>query len=253
MPVDAERLAKTLAHLRSSDFQSMGVAVALQRVVDDAQTVFEVTGTGLMFMDDEQVMRYVAASDDPGRVLEVAQEEHGVGPCVDALINDVVVRADDIERDARYAAIAPIIVPVGVRAVLGLPVHIGGAAIGSLNAYCDHPTEWDDASVDALGAFASVIETIVASALLSERQSHVVAQLEYALQNRVTIERAVGVIMMRENLDAVSAFNRLRDEARHGRRKVADVAQKLLDPFGEKLSQALRPPPPPPRPAPPPL
>jgi GAF domain-containing protein len=240
MPVDAERLAKTLAHLRSSEYQAMGVAVALQRVVDDAQAVFDVTGTGLMFMDDEQVLRYVAASDDPGRVLEVAQEEHGVGPCVDALINDVTVRVDDMEHDARYLAIAPVVAPVGVRAVLGIPVHIGGASVGSLNAYCDRPNQWDDSSIEALRSFGSVIETIIATALLSERQSQVVAQLEFALQNRVTIERAVGVIMMREQVDAVGAFNRLRDEARHDRRKVADLARELLERFGERQESMVR-------------
>jgi GAF domain-containing protein len=231
VPIDAARLEKTLAHLRSHDFQEVGVAVALQRVVDDAQSVFDVTGTGLMFMDDEQVLRYVAASDDAGRVLEVAQEEHGVGPCVDALINDVVVHVDDMEHDERYRAIAPVVVPVGVRAVLGVPVHIGGASVGSLNAYCDHPNEWDESSVGALHAFVSVIETIIAAALLSERQSHVVEQLEYALQHRVAIERAVGIVMMREQTSAVGAFNVLRNRARRQRRKVADLAHELLDTF----------------------
>jgi GAF domain-containing protein len=231
MPLDSERLDSTLAHLRSSDLSSAGVAVALQRVVEDAKAVFDVTGTGLMFMDDEQVLRYVAASDDSGRVLEVAQEEHGVGPCVDALINDVVVTVTDMEHDERYTAIAPHVVPVGVRAVLGVPVHIGGASVGSLNAYSNEPNDWDDSTRDAMHAFVSVIETIIAAALLSERQSHVVEQLEYALQNRVTIERAVGVIMQRDQIDAVSAFNRLRYEARKQRRKVAELAQESLERF----------------------
>jgi GAF domain-containing protein len=229
MPVDSERLQQTLAHLRSSDLGAVGVAVALQRIVDDAQAVFEVTGTGLMFMDDGQVLRYVAASDDPGRVLEVAQEEHGVGPCVDALINDIVVVVTNMEHDARYSLIAPIVVPVGVRSVLGVPVHIGGASVGSLNVYCNEPTEWDESATDALRAFVSVVETVIAGALLSDRQSNVVEQLEHALQHRVTIERAVGIIMEREQLDAVSAFNTLRDRSRSQRRKVADVAQEMLD------------------------
>jgi GAF domain-containing protein len=231
VPVDNERVQKMLARLRESDLGASGVAVALQRVVDSACAVFEVTGTGLMFMDDEQVLRYIAASDDPGRVLEVAQEEHGVGPCVDALINDVVVTVNDMEHDERYSAIAPVIVPKGVRAVLGIPVHIGGASVGSLNAYCNEPIEWDESTRDALSTFGSLIETIVASALLTERHSHVVEQLEYALRNRVTIERAVGIIMERERTDAVSAFNRLRNEARSKRRKVAELAQEQLDRF----------------------
>jgi len=231
MPVNAEQLEKTLANIRESHYETVGVAVALQRLVDSVQALFDVTGTGLMFIDDGQALRYVAASDEPGRVLEVAQEEHGVGPCVDALINDVVVPVDDVMSDPRYEAIASTVAARGVRAVLGVPVHVGGSAVGSLNAYSDKPTSWDDTDVDALAKFASIIETIIATALLSERQSHVVEQLEFALQNRVTIERAVGVLMARQNVDAVAAFNVLRSDARRQRRKVAALAQDVLDEF----------------------
>ena len=51
-----------------------------------------------------------------------------------------------MEHDPRYLAIAPVVVPAGVRAVLGVPVHIGG-----------------------LRTFVPVIETTIAAAVLSER------------------------------------------------------------------------------------
>jgi GAF domain-containing protein len=229
MPVEPEQLAQVLSHLRARDFESTGVAVALQDVVDTTHRLFAVTGTGLMLVDDAQALRYVAASDDAGRILEVAQEEHGVGPCVDALVNDLVVPVGDIAADARYVKIAADVTPHGVRAVLGVPVHLGGSTVGSLNAYSNTPTEWVENDIDALKAITSVIENIIAGALLTERHSAVVEQLEFALQNRVTIERAVGVIMARNLTDAVTAFNILRASARSQRRKVADVAQELLD------------------------
>ena len=231
MPIDSVGLEKTLAHMRASNFEEVGVAVALQRVVDSVQALFDVTGTGLMFVDDSQALRYVAASDEGGRVLEIAQEEHGVGPCVDALILDTVVQVEDLSADARYQAIASTVASHGVRAVLGVPVHVGGSAVGSLDAYSHKPTAWDDSDVDALRKFAAVTETILATALLSERQSNVVEQLEFALHNRVTIERAVGILMARHRVDAVAAFNILRREARSQRRKVAALAEDVLDEF----------------------
>jgi GAF domain-containing protein len=228
MAIDREHLEKALVNLRSRDFQQIGVAVALQQVVDIAQALFAVTGTGLMFIDDGEALRYVAASDEPGRVLEVAQEEHGVGPCVDALIHDTVVQVEDIACDTRYQAIGSVVAGRGVRAVLGVPVHVGGPAVGTLNAYSDEPMNWDGTDVAALSAFAAVIESVVATALLSERQSRVVEQLEFALRNRVAIERAIGVVMAQQNLDAVAAFNVLRSRARSERRKVVAVAQEVL-------------------------
>jgi GAF domain-containing protein len=228
MPVDPDALDNVLAGLRDVDNPDLGVQVILQRVVDAAHRLFDLNGAGLMFVDDSQALRYVAASDEPGRILEVAQEEHGVGPCVDALVHEVVVTTNDLAHDARYQAIAPVVVRAGVRSVIGMPVRLGGTTIGSLNVYCSEPTEWDDSDIAALGALSEVVEAIIGTAILTHRQGNVVEQLEFALQNRVAIERAVGVIMNRDRVGPVAAFNVLRHDARSQRRKVAEVANELL-------------------------
>ena len=54
-------------------------------------------------------------------------------------------------------------------------------------------------------------------------------QLQYALDYRVVIERAVGYPMGAHRLDAVTAFDVLRRRARDSRRRVADVAAEVLN------------------------
>jgi GAF domain-containing protein len=228
MLVDADALQRAVTRLRETEIGDTGVEVALQHVVD-AMVVLRVGGAGLMFLDDNHSLRYVAASDEAGRVLEVAQEEHGVGPCVDALVGDVVTRTAHLGEVPRYAPIAAVAVPHGVVSVLGVPVHVAGTAVGSLNVYLGEPNEWDDADVDALRAFNGVIEAVIGAAVLSHRHNSVVQQLEFALDNRVVIERAVGTIMGHHRVDAVSAFNVLRARARSQRRKVSDVARQVVD------------------------
>src|SRR5262249_21796995 len=154
----------------------------------------DVDGSGLMLVDDGRALRYVAASDEPGRRLEDAQERHGVGPCVESLVNDVVVASADIATEPRWEPVASEVVPIGVRAVLGVPVHLAGGAVGSLNLYNSQVHDWDDAEVAAIGAFTGVVENVLATALLARRQSDIVAQLQHALDNRVVIDRAVGLI-----------------------------------------------------------
>jgi GAF domain-containing protein len=238
MELDQQALDKTLASLREVDYGDVGVQVALQRVVNTMDSLFGVSGTGLMFVDDADALRYVAASDEPGRVLEVAQEETGIGPCVDALIYDSVIRSVDLANDPRYEAMAPMVTKHGVRSVLGVPVHIGGTAVGSLNAYADEPHAWTDTDTEAIAAFGKIIEMILANAILSHRQSAIVEQLEFALQNRVVIERAVGVVMGRDAVGPVAAFNKLRNQARSERRKVAVVAQEVLDAVVDRVPAA---------------
>jgi AmiR/NasT family two-component response regulator len=56
-----------------------------------------------------------------------------------------------------------------------------------------------------------------------------VAQLETALERRTVIERAKGVLMERHQIGEAEAFQRLREHARSGGRRVVDVAQSVLE------------------------
>ncbi len=67
-----------------------------------------------------------------------------------------------------------------------------------------------------------------ASWWVTQEHSAVADQLQYALNYRVVIERAVGYLMGARGLDAVAAFDLLRRQARDSRRRVADVATDLL-------------------------
>jgi GAF domain-containing protein len=113
---------------------------------------------------------------------------------------------------------------LGVRAILGVPIHISSVAVGSLNVYRDRPDTWDDSSTAALVAYASAIESVLASVLLARDRERLAEQLQRALDNRVVIERAVGMAMARLGVDAVTAFNALRMQARSSGRRVVEVA-----------------------------
>jgi GAF domain-containing protein len=201
----------------------------LHDVVDAVVALFGVTGAGLMFLDDKDALRYVVSSNEGGHALEMAQEDLGAGPCVDCLVLGSSIACTDIAEDVRWPGLAERVVAFGVRAVLGVPVHAGGGVVGSLNVYRDLAHDWDQSEMAALGAFASVIDNVVGHAVLAHARGRLVEQLQYALDHRVVIERAIGLLMGRaDDVDAVAAFNRLRDLARSQRRRVAEVADDVL-------------------------
>jgi GAF domain-containing protein len=228
MHIDNDVLAAALGNLTGLPSGDVAVGDAVQRVVSATRMVFDVTGAGLMLVDASSVLRYVAASDEPGRLLERAQEQEGNGPCVESLILDEVVATDDLAEDDRWPGVSAMVVPAGVRAVLGVPVHVAGSAVGSLNVYSDQPHAWDESERKAMDAFARVIEDLLAVSVLMRRGDELVEQLQYALDHRVAIERAVGVVMAVEGLDPVAAFDRLRRVARDRRVRVAQVADEVL-------------------------
>ena len=95
------------------------------------------------------------------------------------------------------------------------------SAVGSLNLYYSGAHHWQEAEINALASFNVVIEHIVGTAVLAQRHERLVAQLQHALENRVVIERAIGVVMARDQVGAVEAFNSLRSLARSSRRRVS--------------------------------
>jgi GAF domain-containing protein len=200
----------------------------LHEVLGATRVLFAASGAGFMMVDDNTMLCSVAATDEPGRVLEELQERTGHGPCVDALTFDRTVHSADLGADDRWPELLPEVPQAGVRAVLGVPIHAGGVSVGALNVYRDRPGEWDESEISALEAYGKLIEGMLLTALQAHDRERLALQLQHALDHRVVIERAVGAIMAREGVDPVTAFNRLREQARSTQRKVADIAVGLL-------------------------
>jgi GAF domain-containing protein len=138
------------------------------------------------------------------------------------------VAVDDVATDGRWPELAPRLAEAGVRAVLGVPTRLGGAAVGSLNVYCATPHPWDLGERQAIAAFNGLVERSLAQAVAARQQGRVVEQLQYALDNRIVVERAIGMLMARHDVDGPAAFGLLRTAARSSRRRVGDVAREIL-------------------------
>ena len=228
MAIDPAELARALSGLVPSADPAPDVISSLQRAVAATRDLFRVTGAGLMLVDEENVLRYAVASDPSARLLEIAQEDMAEGPSFDAFLSGRMVETADIARDERWPRLSPVAAEQGVSAALGIPTRLNGELIGSLDVFVDEPHEWDESERRALEAFNEVIEGILLDAVTAQRQAELVGQLQYALDNRLVIERAVGLLMGRDGLDQPEAFDRLRQAARRGGRKVGDVAREVL-------------------------
>lgn len=221
----AERSVQGLRHLSLDQ----GELEASLRAVSEATTrIFDADGGGIMLLDEQQALHYVGATSGQSAALEAAQEETGEGPCVDSLMHDVVTSTPDLVQDERWPLLRSQVADLGVHAVLGVPLHVGLTPVGSLNVYRQSTWEWAPADVTAIQAHAVVLEELLAMAMLARRQHVIVDQLTTALGNRVTIDRAVGVVIADRGLDPVAAFNELRLLARSRRVRVIDLAAEVI-------------------------
>ncbi len=228
MAVDTEALMSSLRRLQDRADQESDLRSALNDVTEACVEMFDVAGSGIMIADDQNILRYAAASDGPGRQLEVAESNTGQGPCTEAFVTDRTVAVADLAVEHQWPDLLKAVGPLQIRAVLGVPVRLGAITIGTLDVYRNRPQAWDESEQRALNRYADLVETTLVTALSAHRAEELAGQLQYALDYRITIERGVGYLMARDGVDAVTAFNRLRRAARSTQRKIGDVATELL-------------------------
>jgi GAF domain-containing protein len=228
MGIDRPSLTAAISTLQAEHLQDDELEGSLRRVVEATCTLFAVAGAGLMLVDEGSRLRYVAATDGRSAALEAAQSETGEGPCVDSLLQGRVIATPDLGQDGRWPRLSVIVQGLGVRAMLGVPIHVDRVTVGSLNVYSDEEAAWTDDDVEALQSFAVVLEELLRQSLVARERHQLAEQLDRALTNRVLIDRAVGVVMAERRTDPVTAFNVIRDRARAERRKVSAVAEELL-------------------------
>lgn len=229
MHIEDVALERVIGQLTRVELRGLGINTALLEVMQAMPALFSVDGAGLLVTDENQVLRYVASTDGSAQLLEAVQESTGKGPCVQALVDDGMVAVADLLNDERWPDLGALLVPNGVRAVLGTPVRVAGVPVGSLNVYKRDAHVWDESDRAAVEAFEKLVERLLTSALVFERSEAVVGQLQHALESRVAIERAVGVLMAVDGVDAAGAFEHIRRAARSTRRSVRDIAHDVVE------------------------
>jgi GAF domain-containing protein len=233
VPINRDALASSISSLGQLEADDRGgLEGALEHVVNETNRIFAVDGAGLLLLAEGDVLRYVAASSERGRIVETLQEQVDEGPCVDAFEQGEPIMTADVAIDRRWPSFGPLAGQHGVHAIMGVPVRLDGA-VGTLNVYAAKRHDWDDGEAEAIEAYARIIASVLRSAIEAHMQGKVTEQLQYALDRRVVIEQAKGILMEREGLAAEAAFERIRRRARDGRERVIDVARRLVE--GEPL------------------
>jgi GAF domain-containing protein len=237
MPIDPTDLAKSIGALGSLD-PGRGLARTLQQIADATKQLFRADGAGLMLVDAEGQLRWASATDQSAQTLEDGQERLAQGPCAVAFSQRLPAAIRNIHSEPDWAEFTQVLLAEGICAALSVPVELNGGVIGTLDVYVGQPRDWDPSEVAALQAYAGVVASLLSAAVTAQVKGRLADQLQAALEHRWLIEQAKGVVMGREQVDAQTAFERLRGAARFSTRRLADVAKDVTD--GQRLPTSRR-------------
>ena len=223
-------LARTFVELSDTLVEEFDVVELLILLADRCVEVLDVAAAGLMLAGPGGELRVVASSSKAMRVLEVFEVQAQEGPCLDCyhtgqpVLNEIL--AADVGRWPRFAAEA---LEAGFQSVQALPLRLRGTVIGALNLFHTDQTELDQTDVDIAQAFADVATIAILQHRAGLEGQVLNEQLQEALNSRVYIEQAKGVIAERAGLDMAQAFAALRGHARNHNLGLVDVAQGVID------------------------
>ena len=133
-PVDPAALAARLSAVAHGDGHAL-LEPSLRSIAEACDELFRVDGTGIMLTDESGELRCVVATDDAGSRLEHAQLQTAQGPCIDAFVRRRPVTVPDLAGDDRWTDLSEALSDSKIRAVLGVPISLDGAPVGTLNVY----------------------------------------------------------------------------------------------------------------------
>jgi GAF domain-containing protein len=213
-------LARTAAAPRSVEDVLSDVTAAALELVPGTDTA------GVLLIGKGGKWDSMGGTSDLPHLLDELQMKYNEGPCVEAALDDLIVRTEDFRTDERFPNWSPAVVELGVLSGVSFKLYTANRTAGALNLFAFKPNAFDGESE----TFGTVWAAHAAAAILASREGE---ELQSALSTRDRIGQAKGIIMERYNVDDIQAFDMLRKLSQDSNIRLVDIAQRVIETRGE--------------------
>ena len=223
-------LAQTFVEVADTLVDEFDIVDFLSGLASRCVELFETVEAGLMVAEAPGAVQVVASSSHQMHLLELFEVQQDQGPCLDCYRTGEAIECADLSTATdRWPTFAPEALAAGFSSVHALPMRLRSEVIGSLNLLRRPAGSLDVADLKAAQALADVATIGILQHRAAEEARLLAEQLQYALNSRVTIEQAKGVLSERSGLDAETAFAALRRYARNHNQRLVDVAEGVVN------------------------
>lgn len=205
------------------------IGTVLYQLTDQVVDLLGVDGAGVSLAHGDEQLTFVTATDANITAVEEAQVAGSQGPCHDAFRTGSVVVVEDLADESRWDEYRAFAVDHGVRAVAGIPMPVGDQRIGALNIYRRTAGPWAQDDLDAAQLLADMASGYILNATQLDESRTLTTQLQHALDSRVVVEQAKGVLAERHDLTVHQAFEILRDHARRTGTRIHTVCTRVVE------------------------
>ncbi len=236
------RLAEVLVETADTLTEDFDPERYLRWLADRSVELLGAQGAGVMYTGGDEPVRLVACSRGQAAVRDLLEVQCCGGPCVDSFGTGepvAPVRIDAEGAGARWPEFAEQADKYGIAGTYAVPISRRGHVLGVLNVFVParHHVVASERELRIAQALAGA-----AAVGLSNHRTHseyrtLSRQLQTALDSRIRIEQAKGILAERWNVDMDEAFEALRRYARRERQVIDVVATQVIKGSiaGEKL------------------
>jgi GAF domain-containing protein len=231
-----ERLGRTFVEVADTLVDDFDIVDLLVLVAERCVELLDASAAGLLLADGRGVLHLMAATSEQTEMVELFQIQNDEGPCLECFRAGLPVLVPDLSAEgARWPRFVPVSSGAGFRAAHAIPLRLRAKTLGALNLFRAEPGNLARPDVTTAQALADMATIAILQHQAASESRAVTQQLRSALDSRIAIEQAKGVIAERAGVDMSEAFARLRSYARSHQRLLAEVAQEVVD---GKLSSA---------------
>ncbi|GAA3202494.1 GAF and ANTAR domain-containing protein [Microbacterium terregens] len=224
------RLFQTFARLADTLVDDYDVVELLQVLVDTCRDALEMTAAGILLADSRGELDVVASTSEDRSFLELMQLGSDDGPCVECYRTGRRITVPDLADSAppwqlfRASALRQ-----GFRALDALPLRLRDTSIGTLSLLRSSPGEAPTEDIVAAQAFADVATIGILHEKAIRESSILSEQLQGALNSRIVIEQAKGVVAHTRGVPIDEAFTLLREYARAHQMRLGVLAAQVVE------------------------
>ncbi len=208
---------------------SFDINDVLHELCDQAVSILGASGAGVCLGNEEGVVRFVTATSEQSVVMEHAQEEFQEGPCLLAYQTGETVAISRIDELAKWPDYRAAAESTDLISVVGIPMALGERSVGALNVYDAHERQWSGDDLDAAGLLADMATAYLLRAGELAESRQLAEQLQHALDSRVIIEQAKGMLARDHRISVDEAFALLRQHSRNTKVGLRVIAHAIVE------------------------
>lgn len=242
MTTREERIAETFVDLADTLVAEFDVIEFLHTLAERSVELLDVDAAGIMLADQRGGLHPVASSIEEARLIELFEYQNNEGPCLDCFrTGEAVAQSDLPSMRHSWPAFTKRMEELGFQSVHAIPLRLRSEIIGALNLFRKEPGLLSTADSRLGQALADVATVGILQERAMTARGQLAEQLQTALNSRIVLEQAKGMLAERTGLQMGASFELMRAYARGHGEKLSDVAGRIIDgTLAETLSSSRK-------------